>query len=122
MTFITKQQDKNCLIACSEDKVNAGLCDCINRMEIESQQIRKLKRSKKNLYILEAGYIYCKRRDIEYTDDKFIEDIWQSDQFDNNEFNNICKDLRCYRHIDSYQLIEITNDEYEMCVDEFVKK
>jgi hypothetical protein len=33
MTFIPKQQKKHCFIACSEDKVNAGLCDCINRMK-----------------------------------------------------------------------------------------
>jgi len=32
MTFIPQQQEKHCFIACSEDKVNAGLCDCINRM------------------------------------------------------------------------------------------
>jgi RecJ-like exonuclease len=32
MTFIPRQQEKHCFIACSEDKVNAGLCDCINRM------------------------------------------------------------------------------------------
>lgn len=27
-----RQQEKHCFVACSEDKVNAGLCDCINRM------------------------------------------------------------------------------------------
>jgi hypothetical protein len=32
MTFIPRQQEKHCFIACSEDKVNAGLCDCINKM------------------------------------------------------------------------------------------
>ena len=32
MTFIPKQQEKHCFVACSEDKVNAGHCDCINRM------------------------------------------------------------------------------------------
>jgi hypothetical protein len=31
----------------------------------------------------------------------------------------MCKDLRMYRHFDLYSLIEITEDEYEMCVDEF---
>ncbi len=36
MTFIPRQQEKDCLIACSEDKVNAGLCDCINRMRNEA--------------------------------------------------------------------------------------
>jgi len=32
MTFIPQQREKRCFIACSEDKVNAKLCDCINRM------------------------------------------------------------------------------------------
>jgi hypothetical protein len=36
MTFIPHQQEKHCFIACSEDKVNAGLCDCINRMRNEA--------------------------------------------------------------------------------------
>ena len=30
MTFIPKQTEKNCFIACSEEKVKNGLCDCIN--------------------------------------------------------------------------------------------
>jgi len=84
--------------------------------------MRKLKRSHKNLYILEAGYIYCKRRNIEYNDDKFIDEIFMTDGFDSSEgseFDNICKDLRLYKYFDSHKLIEITEDEYEMCVDEF---
>lgn len=32
MTFIPKQTEKNCFIACSEEKVKNGLCDCVNRM------------------------------------------------------------------------------------------
>lgn len=36
MTFIPQQQEKHCLVACSEDKVNAGLCDCLNRMKNEA--------------------------------------------------------------------------------------
>ena len=84
--------------------------------------MRKLKRSHKNLFILEAGYIFCKRRGIEYNDSKFIDDIFMTDSFDSSEgseFDNICKDLRCYRYFDSYVLVEITEDEYEMCIDEF---
>jgi hypothetical protein len=84
--------------------------------------MRKLKRSKKNLFILEAGYIYCKRRGIEYNDDRFIDEIFMNEQFDSSEgseFDNICKDLRCYKYFDSHKLIEITNDEYEMCINEF---
>ena len=72
--------------------------------------------------IREAGYIYCKRRGIEYSDDKFIDEILMTEQFDSidaSEFDNICKDLRCYKYLDSYKLIEITDDEYEMCIDEF---
>ncbi len=81
--------------------------------------MRKLKRSDKNLFILESGYIYCKRRGIEYNDDKFIDEIFMAESFGSIEFDNICKDLRMYRHFDSYVLVEITKDEYEMCVDEF---
>jgi len=84
--------------------------------------MRKLKRSYKNLFILEAGYIYCKRRGIEYNDYKFTDEIFMSESFDSSkgsEFDNIIKDLRSYRHFDSYKLIEITDDEYEMCIDEF---
>lgn len=36
MTFIPRQQEKHCFVACSEDKVNSGLCDCINRMGNEA--------------------------------------------------------------------------------------
>ena len=85
-------------------------------------KMRKLKRSHKNLFILEAGYIYCKRRGIEYNVDKFIDEILMTQTLDSSEgseFDNICKDLRYYRYFDSYKLIEITDDEYEMCVDEF---
>ena len=45
-----------------------------------------------------------------------------SEQFDcseGSEFDNICNDLRMYRHFDSHNLIELTEDEYEMCVNEF---
>jgi hypothetical protein len=41
-----------------------------------------------------------------------------TESFGSSEFDNICKDLRMYRHFDSYKLIEIT-DEYEICIDEF---
>ena len=36
MTFIPRHQEKHCFVACSEDKVNSGLCDCINRMRNEA--------------------------------------------------------------------------------------
>lgn len=36
-----------------------------------------------------------------------------------SEFDNICKDLRFYKYHGSHKLIEITDDEYEMCVDMF---
>lgn len=32
MTFIPKQIEKRCFIACSEDKIKNGLCDCVNIM------------------------------------------------------------------------------------------
>ena len=56
--------------------LGAYIARCEGSSPSESTKIRKLKRSRKNLFILEAGYIYCR-------------------------------------------LIEITDDEYEMCIDEF---
>ena len=94
--------------------------------EYKQNHMRKLKRSHKNLMVLEAGYIYCKRHGLNY--ETFIDDVfmdpmaWNTDRFDSSEgseFDKICKDLRCYRYFDSHRLIEITDDEYEMCVDEF---
>jgi hypothetical protein len=81
---------------------------------------KKLKRSHKNLMILEAGYIYCKRHNLNY--ETFIDDVFMKEEFhseEESEFNNICNDLRCYKYFDSYKLIEITEDEYDMCVEEF---
>lgn len=70
--------------------------------------------------VLEAGYIYCKRRNLNY--ETFIDEVLIKEEFhteEGSEFDNICKDLRYYRYFDSYKLIEITDAEYEMCIDEF---
>jgi len=70
--------------------------------------------------IIEAGYVYSKRHGLNY--ETFIDDIFMTEQFESgegSEFDNICKDLRFYRYFDSHKLIEITDDEYEMCVDKF---
>jgi hypothetical protein len=84
--------------------------------------MRKLKRSHKNLMILEAGYIYCKRHNLNY--ETFIDEVFMTEEFhsdEESEFNRICVDLRYYKYLDSYKLIEITEDEYEICVDKFVE-
>jgi len=81
--------------------------------------MKKLKRTHKNLMIFEAGFIYCKRHNLEY--DTFIDDVFMTEEFnceENSEYDNICKDLRFYK-FNSYKLIEITEDEYESVVDEF---
>ena len=70
--------------------------------------------------VLEAGFIYCKRHNL--NNETFIDDVFMSEQFDcseGSEFDNICNDLRMYRYFDSYTLTELTEDEYEMCVNEF---
>lgn len=41
MTFIPRHQEKHCFAACSEDKVNSGLCDCINRLRNENNMTTK---------------------------------------------------------------------------------
>jgi hypothetical protein len=84
--------------------------------------MRKLKRSHKNLMILEAGYIYCKRHNLNY--ETFIDEVFMTEEFhsdEESEFNRIYVDLRYYKYLDSYKLIEITEDEYEICVDKFVE-
>ena len=84
--------------------------------------MRKLKRQHKNLFVLEAGFIYCKRRNVDYDSDKFIDEVFMTSEFnlgENSEFDKICKDLRSYRYFETYSLVEISEDEYEMCVDEF---
>ncbi len=70
--------------------------------------------------ILEASYVYCKRYELDY--ETFIDDVFMTCEFNSDEgseFDNICKDLRCYRYLDSHVLIEITENEYEMCIDKF---
>ena len=69
--------------------------------------------------VLEAGYIYCKRYNLNF--ETFI-DVFMSEEFNSSEgseFNNICIDLRSYQYINSYKLIEITEAEYDMCVCKF---
>jgi hypothetical protein len=70
--------------------------------------------------VIESGYVYCKRHGLDY--ETFFDDVFMSYEFDSkegSEFDNICKDLRYYRYFDSYTLVEITEDEYEMCIDKF---
>lgn len=83
---------------------------------------RKLKRAHKGLNILEAGFIWCLRRDIEYNDDDFIDNYFMTENFNSSEgseFDNICKDLRSYRYRENYIPITVTDIEYELCIDEF---
>jgi hypothetical protein len=82
--------------------------------------MRKLKRSHKNLMVIEAGCVYCKRHRLDY--ETFFDDVFMSCEFNSregSEFDNICKDLRFHRYLDSYKLVEITEYEYEMCIDKF---
>lgn len=84
--------------------------------------MRKIKRTHKNLMLLESGFIWCLRRNIEYNTDNFIENYFLTDDFDssdNSEFDNICKDLRSYRYNEKYKPKTITDDEYEKCIDKF---
>lgn len=55
--------------------------------------MRKIKTSHKNLMIIEASYVYCKRHNLDY--ETFIDDVFMTEQFDSSEeseFDNICKD------------------------------
>jgi len=85
--------------------------------------MRKLNISHKALMIFEASYIYCTRHHLKY--ETFIDDVYMTENFDssdNSEFNKIGKDLRSYRHSPSYKLTEITDQEYETCIDYFGEK
>ena len=81
--------------------------------------MRKIKLTHKNLMIFEAGYIYCIRHNLIY--DKF-EEILLSESFDvdnDSEYDNLCQDLRKYRRFKDYELVEMTEEEYELCIDKF---
>lgn len=90
------------------------------------ESVKVLKRTRKSLMILEAGFIYCQRRNIPYSDDSFIDDIFMSEEFQNDdngstEFDIMCRDLRMFRYYDEYELEELSIAEYESCADEFNK-
>jgi hypothetical protein len=38
MTFVAQLEEKHCFVACGKDKVNTGLCDCINRMKLQPNE------------------------------------------------------------------------------------
>jgi hypothetical protein len=86
------------------------------------KNMKRLKRTHKNLMTLEAGFVWCLRKGIEYNDVKFIDEYFLTEDFDSSEgseYDNLSKDLRMYRHNDSYVPITITDEEYELCVNEF---
>lgn len=39
MTLIPRLEKKNCFIACDEDRVKRGLCDCVNRIQNQALNI-----------------------------------------------------------------------------------
>lgn len=39
MTLISRLEEKHCFIACSDEKVKTGLCDCINKMQNQALNI-----------------------------------------------------------------------------------
>ena len=87
--------------------------------------MKKLKRTYKNLMFLEAGFVWCLRRGIEYNDDTFTDKYFLTEDFDSSEgseYDNLCKDLRWYRHKKTYEPKTITDEEYDLCVDEFGSK
>ena len=84
--------------------------------------MKKLNRRHKSLFVLEAGYVWCVRRGIEYDTDKFMEEYFLTGGFDcqeGSEYDNIIKDLKWFRYSDVYELKEISIEEYESCVDWF---
>ena len=83
-----------------------------------------LKISHKAIMIFEASYIYCKRHNIDLDPETFITDVYvpSTDPVMDKEIDNMCKDLRSFRHSSfDYELRHITVEEYEMCCDYFNK-
>ena len=84
-----------------------------------------LRRTHKNLMVIEAGFIYCKRHNLNMDTDTFFETVFMTDDFiakEDEEFDTICKDLRCFRHLENYELKTLSVKEYELVVDEFKNK
>lgn len=63
MTFIPHQTEKYCFVACSKEKVNSGLCDCINRIKLinqyggDTEKQNKMKHSLRERIETELKYI-----------------------------------------------------------------
>jgi hypothetical protein len=84
--------------------------------------MKRLRRGHKSLFVLEAGYVWCLRRGIEYSDDSFMDEHFLTGDFDceeGSEYDRIIDDLRAFRYIKGYELREITVEEYESCIEEF---
>lgn len=76
-----------------------------------------LKRTHKNLMIIEACFLYNKRHNLNLTEEEII----LSPGEDDDEIDRICKDLRFYRCYESYELVEITEEEYDLVFSKFNK-
>ena len=83
---------------------------------MEKDKVKVLKRMSKNLFLCEASFVYAKRYGKEFDD---FDDIWLSDDVNDIEYDNICKDLRKFRRNKDYELQYITLEEYKMCLEEF---
>ena len=97
------------------DNFTAELID--GKLVVESNV---LKRSHKNLMVIEAGHVYCLRHNID--EETFIDGVFMSEDFhseENSEFDNMCKDLRSYRYNENYKLTELTESEYDLCVEKY---
>jgi len=82
--------------------------------------MKKLKLSYKALMIDEACLIYSNRHGLD--SETFFDEVFMTKEFDcemDSEFDNICIDLRLNTMLDNYTLKEITQDEYDLCVDQF---
>lgn len=58
MAFISRQEEKHCFTACSEDKVNEGLCDCTNKMKTTKPLPKTVAIDRQKDYVCKDE-IYC---------------------------------------------------------------
>jgi len=66
--------------------------------------------------LIEGIYVYSFRHNL-----VFEEMVDNSDNVDWEELEKICKDLRFYKYVDSYELKNVTDVEYDNCLNYFNK-
>lgn len=65
---------------------------------------------------IEALFVYCLRHNLDY-EQQLVDMSFLVEE--NEELENLTKDLRFYRTFKTYKAVTLTDEEYELCVDKF---